>query len=137
MIKSNLQLIVFTFLISTFFSCRESVNNPKDTGNGLEPPPAFGPGLTFVSPTEGDNWQPGSMHEIKWDVIANEFKVDILLYRKTEFRLIIADSVANKGSYMWRVPAEIARSHHYRIHIAYSLNPYQSSFISNEFYVID
>ena len=127
---------VFLILLISVSSCRDTINTSDDGNTGLEPPPEFGPGLSLISPSTGDIWMPGSGHEIIWEVVPNEFKVDILLYRKSEFKFAIAEGIENTGSYYWQIPNSIQESHHYRIHIRYGDNPYQMSFKSEEFFVI-
>ncbi|MFC2133485.1 Ser-Thr-rich GPI-anchored membrane family protein [Bacteroidota bacterium] len=137
MLKNSLSIVLLVLIIFSFYSCRQTINNEQDTGNGLVDPPPFGPGLTVISPQASEIWEPGTRHEIIWDVIPNEFNVDILLYRKTEFKLIIAQGVENNGSYFWRIPPDIDQSHHYRIKIRYTQNEYQTQFSSAEFCVIE
>ena len=137
MLKKIFKISVLIVIVLSFYSCRQSVNSEQDTGTGLVDPPPFGPGLTVISPQASEIWEPGTRHEIIWEVIPNEFNVDILLYRKTEFKSVIAQNVENNGSYFWRIPADIAQSHHYRIKIRYAQNDYQNYFSSAEFCVID
>ena len=136
MLKRGLWLTLFVASLM-IISCREEINTSSNDGNGLVDPPAFGPSLSVVSPTEGDIWPPDTRHDIVWDVGANEFYVQLQLYRKSAFKLIIADSIANTGYYSWRIPAGIDQSHHYRIHIVYPENSFQSHYISDEFGVLE
>lgn len=137
MLKTSIRFIVLALIFICFYSCRQSINNEQDTGNGLVDPPPFGPGLNLISPAAGDIWLPGTSSKIRWEVDPNEFKVNILLYRKTEFKFVIAENLDNAGEYLWNIPFGIQQSHHYRIHIVYSENSFQNHFISEEFYIIE
>ncbi len=134
MILKIVKLFFIVSMVIFLSSCREAVKDGSDSG--IVNPPTYAPGLRLVEPDYGEIWPPGSTHEIKWDVVENEFKIEILLYRKNEYKKTIAEGIDNNGSFLWSIPHDLPQSHHYRIHIVYYDNPLTKHFISEEFCVI-
>jgi hypothetical protein len=113
--KSKKIFFVLIFLsIFHFIACsdREGISKHSNiTG------PSTPPNLVVESPSNGDILRPGLSYQIKWSFPTSIQKVTIQLWRKREFKSIIANAYSNTGNYNWKIPQDILNSIHYRIKI--------------------
>lgn len=105
-------LLIFSVLLS---GCRQIF------GDGTKPelivqPPIEANYINVTEPLWGTIYHPGDTVKIKWSAPTIK-RVDISLYRKSEFKIIISNNVENTGRISWVVPDEIPSSNHYRIKI--------------------
>lgn len=113
--------------------CRDSgVADPYQTDPTLDP-------LEFeiTAPEFGSRWDMGTTHDILWTTFSRIETVDILLYKKSEFIIPIAEGIPNTGKLTWTVPSDLPyTSHHYMIKV---VNPYNTTVLmqSEQFYVFD
>lgn len=118
-------------LALVFLSCRSSTTSSyePDTGNSVTSL------VSFHSPEEGENWKPGTTHQIQWSFSREVEKINIYLYRKDQLKLTIAEDIDNKNQFEWTVPNVIDYSHHYRISVVDRLQKETGNF-SNYFFII-
>lgn len=97
--------------------CRKELpveNDQPIPGNNLAP-------ISILSPLDSDEFTIGEEVHIKW-LPVNE-RVNIELYRKSEFKVDIAADIIANGEYIWNVPENLEASVHYRIKIILRANP--------------
>ncbi|MDP8221586.1 MAG: Ser-Thr-rich GPI-anchored membrane family protein [Candidatus Stygibacter frigidus] len=88
------------------------------------------PYITVISPNGGESWEMGTFQEITWDsnVIWN---LSIILRPESNPGEIIAESIANDGSYIWELPLDLDEGN-YQIQIAvppeYEISDYSNSY---------
>ena len=105
---------VITFLfISLLSGCRE--DNPVKPY--LTPINEYDLTYRVIEPVFGTNWAIGSSNTIKWTPIYGVSKINILLYKKSEFISVIAERISNDGKFTWTIPELPYQSHHYIIKI--------------------
>lgn len=85
----------------------ESIVNPPEEGSKLE----------VTEPIHGRIWNPGDTIQIKW-IAPSIKKIDLELYRKSEYKFSIASEIANNGFYFWIIPPDIPLSNHYLIKVS-------------------
>ena len=131
--KSILIIILLSFSIIFFTSCREDITSPSDTTvQGSE----INTNLKEITqPSEAELWVPGYTYTIKWKVNDNYDHVNISLVRKFNHILMISNITKNDGSFQWKVPTTIPHSHHYRIKLT-SQPGTTASVHSEEFYIL-
>ncbi|MFA7288372.1 MAG: Ser-Thr-rich GPI-anchored membrane family protein [Melioribacteraceae bacterium] len=120
---------LFILFSALFLSCgRVDESNPVI-------PVAPSDVVQVLSPKYGEYFHPGDEVAIKWSFPERISSVNILLYRKTELKTIIAAGIKNNGVYNWIIPDIINRSVHYRIEVR---NANDSSFttLSDYFYIV-
>ncbi len=122
--------LLLIFLSAIFISCGR-----KDDSNPVIPTPPSDV-LNVHNPKFGDYYHPGDEVAIKWSFPERIGSVNILLYRKTELKTIIAAGIKNSGEYSWKIPEVINHSVHYRIEIR---NANDSTFtsLSDYFYIVE
>lgn len=122
---------LFILLSAVFISCGR-----KDDSNPVIPPPPSDILISIHNPKFGDYYHPGDEVAIKWSFPERIGSVNILLFRKTEFKGIIAAGIKNSGEFTWKIPEIINRSVHYRIEIR---NANDSTFttLSEYFYIVE
>ncbi len=123
----NLFLISLSLFI---LSCRQSSENLL-VDNGVR----YAILLNVSSPKSQDIYKPGDKVRIKWNVLSEMKKVDIHLYKKSEYILTISPGVVNTGEYLWTIPSDINQSHHYKIRVMNHEDPTQFNF-SEVFYIL-
>jgi len=112
-----------TFLLCTFFISLLTMVGCRDIfGERTEPesivqPPEESSYLVVTEPVHGKIWNPGDTVRIKW-IAPTIKKIDLELYRKSEFKFNLADNIINNGTYYWIVPQNIPLSNHYLIKVS-------------------
>lgn len=110
-------LIYFAFVLALIAGCRRELpveNDQPLSGNNLAP-------VAIISPLDSDEYTIGEEVHIQW-LPVNE-RVNIELYRKSEFKVEIAADINVNGEYLWVVPDNLEASVHYRIKIILRANP--------------
>ncbi|MCU0407138.1 MAG: GPI anchored serine-threonine rich family protein [Ignavibacteriaceae bacterium] len=108
-------LLIFSVLLT---GCRE-IFGDREQPESIVQAPTEGNSISVYEPvwgTWGTIYHPGDTVIIKWSAPIIK-RLDISLYRKTEFKFTILSDSENKGKISWVVPNEIASSNHYCIKI--------------------
>jgi 2-keto-4-pentenoate hydratase len=110
--------IVFTLLIT--FSCRDLF------GDGTQPesivqPPSEGSKIVVTDPLYGTIFSPGDTIVIRWIAPTIE-SIDLQLFRKSNYKITLAENIQNEGYFIWRIPSNFTFSHHYRIKVISNRN---------------
>ncbi|MCK9281654.1 MAG: GPI anchored serine-threonine rich family protein [Melioribacteraceae bacterium] len=122
--------LVFILLSAIFISCsREDGSNPV-----IPTPPTDA--LNVLSPKFGEYYHPGDEIDIKWAFPERIGSVNILLFRKTELKEIIAAGIKNSGQFTWKIPEITDRSVHYRVEIR-NANDSTFTVLSDYFYIVE
>lgn len=113
---------VIFFLSIIFFSLLAIVGCRDIFGDGTEPEsivqsPQEGSNLVVTEPAHGKIWNPGDTIQIKW-IAPTIKKIDMELYRKSEYKFLIAGEVSNYGNYSWIIPIDLPLSNHYLIKVS-------------------
>ena len=105
-------LLIFSVLLT---GCRQ-IFGDREQPELIVQAPIEGNSISVYEPVWGTIHHPGDTVIIKW--IAPRIKrLDISLYRKSEFKMLIGNNVENSGRIDWIVPNEIPSSNHYCIRI--------------------
>lgn len=114
-IKNELLILpfYFSFLLT---SCSERITNPPVEESINEP--VIMNKTQIYSPTEQTTWQPGSIQKIVWHMPWGVQFVQIELYRKNEYKMLISTHVPNNGNFEWNIPVVMQKSVHFRIKIS-------------------
>ncbi|MBU1099816.1 MAG: GPI anchored serine-threonine rich family protein [Bacteroidetes bacterium] len=118
---------------SLLLGCRDNGISDPDQSYLFVDPVNF----EITAPVFGSRWDMGTTNEILWVPFTRIEKVDILLYKKSEFIMTIADGVPNTGKLTWTVPMDLPyTSHHYLIKV---INPFNEKVLleSEQFYVFN
>ncbi len=105
-------LLIFSVLLT---GCRE-IFGDREQPESIVQTPIEGNSISVYEPVWGTIYHPGDTVIIKWSAPIIK-RLDISLYRKTEFKFTILSDSENKGKISWVVPNEIASSNHYCIKI--------------------
>jgi hypothetical protein len=134
---NGLKLFLISILSVIFIiSCRDwfgENNNPEPISIN-QPPPISS--ITITQPEYASVWKPGDSMIIKWITSFPIEKVDIELYRKTNFQFYLVKGKVNDGIYQWQIPEAINQSVHYKIKISNSDRNAETT-ISRSFAIID
>lgn len=114
----KLKILTYIFLFSlllNFSGCRDLF------GDGTQPvsivqPPVEGSAISISEPVYGTILSPGDTVVIKW-IAPTIQKIDLQLFRKSEYKFSLAEEIENDGIFIWKIPFEIQLSHHYRIKV--------------------
>ncbi|MCW8803888.1 MAG: GPI anchored serine-threonine rich family protein [Ignavibacteriaceae bacterium] len=90
-------------------------------GDGTQPEsitqaPTEGSNIFVSSPIQGTIYNPDDTISVKW-IAPTIKKIDIQLYRKSEYKFTISENLENTGSFDWVVPLEIPLSNHYLLKV--------------------
>jgi len=105
-------LMIFSILLT---GCRQIFGDREPPGLIVQAP-AEGNSISVYEPVWGTIYHPGDTIIIKWSAPLIK-RLDISLYRKSEFKFTINTDIENKGKISWIVPNEIPSSNHYCIKI--------------------
>ena len=111
-----------TLFISSLllYGCREILGDREQPESIVQAPPVASYVFVF-SPTQGTIYNPGDTISVKW--IAPTIKrIDIQLYRKSEYKFTITENIENTGRFNWIVPIEIPLSNHYQLKVINHIN---------------
>jgi len=115
---NTLKLILTAPLISLIIltGCRQ-IFGDREQPELIVQTPIEGNSINVYEPVWGTIYQPGDTILIKWLAPIID-RLDISLYRKSEFKFTIHTNVENNGKINWIVPNDIPPSNHYRIKIS-------------------
>ena len=117
----NLIIILAIIIVTVLPGCRQIFGDGEQPDSILQIPDEASE-IIVTSPTHGSIWKLGDTIKIKW--LANSINsLDLELYRKSEFQIIISENVENSGGYSWKIPDNINLSNHYLIKIINHNNP--------------
>jgi hypothetical protein len=105
-------LLIFSVLLT---GCRQ-IFGDREQPETIVQAPIEGNSINVIEPVWGTIYHPGDTVIIKWTAPTIK-RLDISLYRKTEFKITISTNTENKGKISWPVPNEIPSSNHYCIKI--------------------
>lgn len=128
--KKKAGLLFLLVFMLALVSCRQSGGDLL-ADNGIR----YAILLDIYSPKVQDIFNPGDKVSIRWRVLSEMKKVDIFLYKKSDYILTITQSLSNKGEFIWTIPPDIEQSHHYKIKIVNDKDPSQYNF-SEVFYIL-
>ena len=106
-------LLIFSVLLT---GCRQ-IFGDKEQPELIVQAPIEGNSIDITEPVWGTIYHPGDTIIIKWSALTIK-RLDISLYRKSEFKITINTNLENKGKISWIVPDEIPSSNHYCIKIS-------------------
>lgn len=125
--QKKLLITVLFIAVSALLGCSErGTVEPNDDGLLVIPPSESN--IQVLTPLNDQTVKPNTELHIEWIHTGNMEKVDIVLYRKREFMRPIAYDLDNEGSYLWKVPADLPSSHHYRIEVRNGYNDADAEF---------
>jgi hypothetical protein len=111
-------LLIFTLIIS---GCRQ-IFGDREQPESIVEVPIEASNIIVKSPVRGTIWNPGDTILIKWTAPTIP-KIDIQLYRKSEFKFMITKNIENSGRLDWTIPIDIPLSNHYLIKVTSHNNP--------------
>ncbi len=111
-----LKILLPVYCVLLFTSCRQVFGDKGESVSIVEPS-IEEETIIITSPQHGSIWQKGDVIKIQWLASGIE-KVNIQLFRKTNFKLTIISNIENTGSYNWTIPNNTPLSNHYLIKIS-------------------
>ena len=106
-------LLIYSVLLT---GCR-NIFGDRDQPESIVQVPIEASNIIVNSPVQGTIWNPGDTISIKW-IAPSINRIDIQLYRKSEYKFTIIENLANTGKFDWIVPLDIPLSNHYLIKIS-------------------
>jgi Ser-Thr-rich glycosyl-phosphatidyl-inositol-anchored membrane family len=106
-------LLIFSVLLS---GCRQIFGEREQSGS-IVSAPTEAANINVISPVHGTIWNPGDTITIKW-IAPTIKKLEIQLYRKSEYKFTITENLENIGQFNWIVPLDIPLSNHYLVKVA-------------------
>ncbi len=95
-------------------------------------PPAKG-SLKIITPNGGETIKAGSTYQIRWTTDTPKEKIILVLYKKGIKHSLIAKQAPNKGTFTWRVPANLPTDKSYRVRIRLRNNLAVNDFSDRDF----
>lgn len=90
--------------------------------------------LTLTSPNGGEQWAPGTSHEITWTYTGQpSAAVDLDLYAGTTLVSHIVKKTPLDERYIWFIPTDIEAGSHYKVKISSSSDPDLNDFSDSTF----
>jgi hypothetical protein len=111
-------LLIFSILGS---GCRQ-IFGDREQPESIVDAPIEASNIIIKSPAQGTIWNPGDTIVIKW-IAPTIQRIDIQLYRKSEFKFMITKNIENSGRFDWIIPNDIPLSNHYLIKVTSHNNP--------------
>jgi hypothetical protein len=109
-------LCIILFSLLAVVGCRD-IFGERTAPESIVQPPQESSNLVVTEPVHGKIWNPGDTIQIKW--IAPTIKeIDLELYRKSEYKFLIAGEISNSGNYFWIIPIDLPLSNHYLIKVS-------------------
>lgn len=117
-------LLIFSVLLT---GCRQ-IFGDREQPESIVLAPTEASNIFVSSPIQGTIYNPGDTLSVKW-IAPTIKKIDIQLYRKSEYKFTIAENLENTGRFDWIVPLEIPLSNHYLVKVINhnNLDTYQFS----------
>ncbi len=90
--------------------------------------------VSLTSPNGGEQWTPGSLHNITWKAgFTGNVKIELL--KGGILNTVIANSTSNSGTYKWTIsPTQIAGGD-YKVRVSNIVNPTVNASSQNNFYI--
>ena len=107
--------LFFLGMLLNFSGCRD-IFGDETQPESIVQPPSEASNIFVTNPVYGTILNPGDTVVIKWSAPTIQ-RIDIQLFRKSEYKFTLAVEIENDGSFIWKIPFEIQPSHHYRIKI--------------------
>lgn len=117
------KLTIKTLLILSLMhsGCRQ-IFGDREQPESIVDVPIEASNIIIKSPEHGTIWNPGDTIIIKW-IAPTIHRIDIQLYRKSEFKFMITKNIENSGRFDWIIPIDIPLSNHYLIKVTSHNNP--------------
>jgi hypothetical protein len=112
----NLAITISLIFTLTISGCRQ-IFGDREQPESIVEVPIEASNIIVRSPTHGTIWNPGDTIFIKW-IAPTIQRIDILLYRKSEFKFMNTKNIENSGRFDWIVPLDIPLPNHYLIKIS-------------------
>lgn len=106
---------VFLYFI-VVVGCRD-IFGDKTSPESIVQSPLEGSNIIVTEPVQGRIWSPGDTIQIKW-IAPTIHKIDLDLYKKSDFKISIANATSNEGEYFWVIPISLPLSNHYLIKVS-------------------
>jgi len=106
-------LLIFSVLL---IGCRQ-IFGDREQSESIVSAPTEAANIIVTLPVHGTIWNPGDTITIKWFAPTIK-KLEIQLYRKSEYKFTITDNLENTGQFNWIVPLDIPLSNHYLVKVA-------------------
>ena len=108
--------ISFTILLLfVSFGCRQIFGDRTQTDSIIEPTEVNS--ILITQPEYGSEFKQGDEMYINWVSSGEVSSVDIILYKKNELIMKIAEAVPNNKEFNWRIPVNLKSSVHYLIYV--------------------
>ncbi len=107
---------ILLFSIFLFTGCRDIFGDDSQQPVAIVEPPTEASKIIVTEPVFGMIKNPGDTININW-IAPSIYKIDIQLYRKSEYKFTIIEDLENNGNFEWIIPSEIPLSNHYLIKI--------------------
>jgi len=105
--------LIFSVLLS---GCRQ-IFGDREQPESIVSAPTEAANIIVTSPDQGTIWNPGDTITINW-IAPTIKKLEIQLYRKSEYKFTITENLENTGQFDWIVPFDIHLSNHYLVKVA-------------------
>ena len=111
------KIILKSLLIGTLLlmGCRQ-IFGDREQPESTVLAPNEASNIFVSSPIQGTIYNPGDTVSVKW-IAPTIKKIDILLYRKSEYKFTITENLENTGRFDWIIPLEIPLSNHYLVKV--------------------
>ena len=113
----SIYFVLIALLIHGFFfsGCRQ-IFRDSEPPDSIVQPPIEAAKIIVTEPIYGTIRNPGDTLSIKW-IAPTISKIDIQLFRKSEYKFSIIENLENSGRFDWRIPFKTPLSNHYLIKI--------------------
>jgi hypothetical protein len=113
LVKTTIGISIIGLLI--LVTCRPLIDK-TDAPELIIQPPSEANNIKVVQPVFGTIRNPGDTLNITW-IAPTISKIDIQLFRKSEFKMTLAENLNNDGEFNWTIPMGFPSSNHYLIKI--------------------
>ena len=111
----RIKILLLLILPFTFSGCELFIDDSEAPVSIVNPPPEAN-NIIVTEPVFGTILNPGDEIIIKWNAHTIS-KIDIQLYRKSEYKFTIIENLSSNNVYKWNIPVGIPLSNHYHIKI--------------------
>ncbi len=113
--KLTFQIIFIILFLLICFGCRQIFGDRTQTDSIIEPTEVNS--ILITQPEYGSEFKQGDGININWVSSGEISSVDIILYKKNELIMKIAEAVPNNKEFYWRIPVSLKSSVHYLIYV--------------------
>lgn len=117
----TLRILTIAWLFILLVGCEYDPVEPY-TGTGVTPPSSNTAAFKIENPKLGEKFFIGDTLKIQWMASNYVKKINLQLYRKTEFKGDILLNAEPNGEFLWEISNELKTSVHYRLKISNSEN---------------